>query len=70
MKNFSIDNGLTKGNEPEFLTSRLAKTDWDVVVNAMDNNIREVVHNRNVKYSNLSFLCAYLRLSKEDLIIG
>jgi hypothetical protein len=70
MKKFSIDNGVTMGNEPEFLASRLAEIDWDVVVNSMDDDTRELAHNRNVVYSNLSFLMAYLRLAKDDLVIG
>jgi len=70
MKNISVDNGLHRDNYPEFIRDCINKVGYDTIINAMNENIREIVHNKNVKYSQLSFIMAYLRLAKNDLIIG
>ena len=69
MKNLSVDNGLTSGNSPEHICSCIKYVGYDTIIYAMDDDIREIVHNKNVIYSQLSFILAYLRLSKYDLII-
>ncbi len=70
MKNLSVDNGLHFGNEPEFLCDCIKRVGYDTIIFYMDDNIREQVHNKNVVYSQLSFIMGYLRLAKHDLIIG
>ena len=70
MKSISVDNGKTLDNYPEFICHCISKVGYDTIINAMDETIREIVHNKNVRYSELSFIMAYLRLAKHDLIIG
>jgi len=70
MKNLSINNNLTKNNEPEFICDCIKKIGYDTIVNNMDDQTREIVHGKNKVYSQLSFIMAYLRIAKNDLIIG
>lgn len=43
---------------------------WDVVVAAMDDEIREQVHGELAPCSNTEFLARYLELASEPLVIG
>ena len=65
-KRISIDNGST------FITPAEAvkDMDWDVIVNAMDDEVREKVHTELAPCANTEFLNRYLELASENLIIG
>ncbi len=52
----SIDNGLTTCTPQEAID----KVAWDVIVNAMQDQYREVVHFMNAPCDNLAFLEGYL----------
>lgn len=43
---------------------------WDAIVNMMDDDIRETVHDDMAPCSEQEFLEAYLDRAQEDLIIG
>ena len=43
---------------------------WDVLVDAMDDEIREAVHCDLAPCTKLEFLAEYLRRIEEDVIIG
>ena len=70
MKKLSVDNGQTFSNYPSFLAAGIEKVGWNTIVNAMGDDIREIVYNRDVNMTNVSFLTAYLKLCKNDLVIG
>jgi hypothetical protein len=62
----SVDNGNT------FISAEAAleQVAWDVIVNYMDDDIRQAVHDELAPCSELEFLKRYLQLSDDDLIIG
>ena len=65
-KRISIDNGST------FITpaEAIKNMSWDVIVNAMDDEVREKVHAELAPCTNTEFLNRYLELASEDLIVG
>ena len=65
-KQISIDNGNTFITPAEVVKDM----DWDTIVNAMDDEIREKVHAELAPCTNTEFLNRYLELASEDLIIG
>lgn len=66
MKKVSIDNGKSFCTVDEAINS----TDWDIIVNMMDDDIREQVHSELAPCTEEEFLRKYLELAKEDLVIG
>ena len=66
MARISIDNGRSFCEVEEVLQA----IEWDVVVNYMDDNIRERVHDELAPCTEEEFLNRYLELSDDDLIIG
>jgi hypothetical protein len=60
----SIDNGRSECTPEE----AIAAVAWDVIVNAMDDDIRETVHMDVAPCSELEFLRAYLKLG--SVVIG
>ena len=65
-KRISIDNGSTFITPAEAVKSM----DWDAIVNAMDDEVREKVHAELAPCTNTEFLNRYLELASEDLIVG
>lgn len=66
MKNISVDNGI------HFCTveEALEKHSMDVIVNYMDDEIRETVASELAPCTDEEFVTRYLELANEDLIIG
>lgn len=62
----SVDNGNTYCTVEE----AIAQKDWDEIVNFMDDEVRETVHDEIAPCTNEEFLARYLELSDEDLIVG
>ena len=62
----SIDNGAHFVSVEE----AIAGADWDTIVNFMDDDTRETVHDAFASSSREDFLRRYLELAEEDLIIG
>jgi hypothetical protein len=69
-KRISTDNGSTYTRDFTRLEPRYLDTDWDVLVNAMDDDTRERVHAELAPCSNTLFLARYLELAPDDLVIG
>ena len=69
MKRLSLDNGATY-IDGEILQQIV--DNWDRIVNAMDDVLRERVHQEAVywEWGELEFLLCYLANAREDLIIG
>ena len=66
MKLISIDNGITHTTPDEAIKA----VGMDTIVNYMDDDTREAVHNELAPCSEIEFLSRYLDLAKDDLIIG
>lgn len=66
MKRVSVNNGNSYCTVQEAINS----VDWDVIVNYMDDDTREQVHNELAPCTEEEFLARYLELAKEDLVIG
>ena len=66
MKRVSIDNGL-HFVEPDDAVKALP---WEVIVQNMDDEVRERVNNELAPCSEAAFLTRYLELAPADLIIG
>jgi hypothetical protein len=66
MKRISIDNG-NSWTTPE---AAIATLGLDVIVNYMDDDTREAVHNEIAPCTEVEFLAAYLERATDDLIIG
>lgn len=66
MKEISIDNGKHFCDPEE----AIKEMDWDVIVQFMDDEMREQVHDEISPCTNLEFLKRYLEIAKEDLVIG
>lgn len=65
-KKISINNSHSFC-EPE---EAIASVPWEVIVNLMDDETRETVHNELAPCSDLEFLRRYLEIAPDDLIIG
>lgn len=70
MKMLSVDNGQIFDNGPEHIMDCIKKVGYNTIVERMNDDIREIVHDKNVNYSQVSFISAYLRKAKTNLIIG
>jgi len=66
MKKISIDNG-NSWTTPEAAITTLG---LDVIVNHMDDDTRETVHNELAPCTDVEFLKLYLEIANDDLIIG
>lgn len=62
----SVDNGHTFVDPAE----AIAAVGFDTIVAAMDDSLREYVHNQYAPDTDLEFLTRYLEVSPDDLIIG
>ena len=65
-RQISIDNGNSFVTPAEAIEGMY----WNVIVNAMDDDIREAVHAELAPCTNEEFLTRYLELAPEDLIVG
>ena len=70
MAKISLDNGHTYMTATEAMPEITANNLWDAVVNVMDDDIREAVHNEIAPCTEVEFLAAYLERATDDLIIG
>lgn len=66
MKKISVNNGLTFVSPAE----ALEKMPFDVIINYMDDDIREQVHRELSPCTEEEFLSRYLELAHDDLIVG
>lgn len=66
----SLNNGYTFMDADEAIEKIEEQDLWQVVVETVDAEIREKIHGELAPCSNLAFLCRYLELVTEDLIIG
>ena len=66
MKGISINNGFSF-IEPEEAVKQMQ---WNAIVQMMDDDTREKVHDELAPCTELEFLIRYLELAPEDLIIG
>ena len=66
MKKISIDNGHSYVTPAEAIDAM----SWDVIVDMMDDDIREAIHAAVAPCTESEFLAAYLERAADDLIIG
>ena len=66
MKQISIDNGNSFCTASEALEA----VSLDTMVNCMDDDARETVHDELAPCTDLEFLTRYLELAPDNLIIG
>ena len=70
MSEISLDNGINFMSAHEAMEQIESLGLWDVIVEAMNDEIREKVHAELAPCTELEFLRRYLELSPEDLVIG
>lgn len=71
MKNMiSLDNGRTWMTAEEAMDEINERNLWDVIVNMMDDDIREAVNADLAPCTDEEFLADYLRRSDDGLVIG
>lgn len=71
MKNMiSLDNGRTWITAEEAMDEINERNLWDVIVNMMDDDIREAVNADLAPCTDEEFLVDYLRRSDDGLVIG
>lgn len=70
MKHISLDNGRTWMTAEEAMDEINERNLWDVVVEMMDDETREAVHNDIAPCTEAEFLAEYLRRAPSDLVIG
>lgn len=71
MKNMiSLDNGRTWMTAEEAMDEINERNLWDVIVNMMDDDIREAVSADLAPCTDEEFLADYLRRSDDGLVIG
>lgn len=71
MKNMiSLDNGRTWTTAEEAMDEINERNLWDVIVNMMDDDIREAVNADLAPCTDEEFLADYLRRSDDGLVIG
>lgn len=68
-KRVSIDNGLTFLTADEAIDDIESRGLWDAVVAAMDDDVRDDVHNEMAPCTNKEILERYLVLAYDDLVI-
>lgn len=66
MARISIDNGHSYIDPQE----AVAQANWQVIVNLMDDDTREMVAEEMAPCTKQEFLMRYLELAQADLIIG
>ena len=66
----SLDNGRTWMTAEEAIDEINERNLWDVIVNMMDDDIREAVNADLAPCTDEEFLADYLRRSDDGLVIG
>lgn len=66
MKNISVNNGHSFCAPEDAITT----VGFYTIVASMDDETRELVHNKLAPCSEIEFLEAYLELAPEDIVIG
>ena len=66
----SLDNGMTNQSAAQAWPEIQERGLWGAIVEMMDDDIRERVHDRLAPCSEAEFLEAYLKEAKTPLIIG
>lgn len=70
-RDISIDNGAHFSTVDNELMEQIEEHNlWDSIVEFMDENTREIVHNAFAPCSDRTFLETYLMLAPNDLVIG
>ncbi len=71
MKNMiSLDNGRTWMTAAEAMDEINERNLWDAIVDMMDDEIREAVHDDIAPCTEEEFLAEYLRRADDGLVIG
>lgn len=71
MKNMiSLDNGRTYLTAEEAMPEIIERNLWDMIVNLMDDDVREAVAYDLAPCTELEFLAEYLRRYEDGLVIG
>lgn len=70
MAKISLDNGHSFLDAAEAMEEIKERDLWDVVVDRMDDEVREQVHADLAPCTDEEFLEAYLDMAREDLVIG
>lgn len=71
MKNMiSLDNGRTWMTAAEAMEEINERNLWDMIVEMMDDEIREAVHDDLAPCTDEEFLSEYLRRADEGMMIG
>jgi hypothetical protein len=70
MAKISLDNGHIYMTAQEAMPEIAERGLWDAIVNLMDDDTREAVHNELAPCTEAEFLARYLELAPYDLIIG
>jgi hypothetical protein len=72
MARISIDNGNSyiDHNEVAELREAIDYVGWDVIVEVMDDDVRERCHMESDATDEPEWLADYLRMADEDLVIG
>ena len=68
MSEISINNGLSYHAAHEVIDEILSCNLWNIIVESMDDEIRERVHHELAPCTELEFLERYLELSESDFI--
>ena len=66
----SLDNGMTYQTAAEAWPEIQERGLWEAIVEMMDDDIRERVHDRLAPCSEAEFLAEYLKEAKTPQIIG
>ena len=70
-RSVSLDNGAHYDSDVDYLMQEIEENHlWDALVNVMDDDTRELVHEAVAPCSDKEFLRAYLLLAPSDLVIG
>ena len=66
----SLDNGRTWMTAAEAMDEINERNLWDAIVDMMDDEIREAVHDDIAPCTEEEFLAEYLRRADDGLVIG
>jgi hypothetical protein len=70
-KYVSLDNGRTWLDAAETIEAITEQPYmWQMLVNIMDDDVREAVHRDLAPCTELEFLAEYLKRAEDDLVIG
>lgn len=70
MTKISLDNGHTYMTAQEAMPEITDNNLWDAILNMMDDDTAEAVHDELAPCTEQEFLARYLEIADHDLIIG